>query len=277
MTLPPWPAEPPACGQVLLRAVEARDAAMAQQLSTDPYVPQTGSLPGNATMQEASDWVERQQGRHAEGTGFSFTIARRTEEFAIGHCGLWLKDLDEERASAGYAVAPSERGRGYAAEALAALTEFGWTVPGVQPDRTIHRTVEHRIDSHRRTRRLCSRREPPGQPSAGRRRTSRHDPVFLGTTGPLQEVGMKLADADMESPSSADGAWFKTIPSTGCRATAPHSSRPHTNRLRAGPMALGDRRRASPSAPSSIRNLASFERLRASGALSGRRNCRGFS
>lgn len=132
MTLPPWPAEPPACGQVLLRAVEARDAVMAQQLSTDPYVPQTGSLPGNATMQEASDWVERQQGRHAEGTGFSFKIARRTEEFAIGHCGLWLKDLDEEQASAGYAVAPSERGRGYAAEALAALTEFGWTVPGVQ-------------------------------------------------------------------------------------------------------------------------------------------------
>ena len=38
-----------------------------------------------------------------KGTGFSFTIARRTEEFAIGHCGLWLKDLDEEQASAGYA------------------------------------------------------------------------------------------------------------------------------------------------------------------------------
>ncbi|PCC46485.1 GNAT family N-acetyltransferase [Brevibacterium aurantiacum] len=132
MTLPPWPAETPVSGQVLLRAVEARDAAMARQLSTDPYVPQTGSLPGNATMQDASDWVERQQGRHAEGTGFSFTIARRTDEFAIGHCGLWLKNLDEGRASAGYAIAPSERGRGYAAEALAALTEFGWTVPGVQ-------------------------------------------------------------------------------------------------------------------------------------------------
>ncbi|MCF2572061.1 GNAT family N-acetyltransferase [Brevibacterium sp. UCMA 11754] len=132
MTLPPWPAESPAFGQVLLRAVEARDAAMARQLSTDPYVPQTGSLPEDATTQEASDWVERQQGRHAEGTGFSFTIARRSDEFAIGHCGLWLKDLDEGRASAGYALAPSERGRGYAAEALAALTEFGWTVPGVQ-------------------------------------------------------------------------------------------------------------------------------------------------
>lgn len=132
MTLPPWPADAPTFGQVLLRAVEERDAAMARQLSTDPYVPQTGSLPGNATMQEASDWVARQQGRHAEGAGFSFTIARCSDDVAIGHCGLWLKDLDEGRASGGYAIAPAQRGRGYAADALAALTEFAWTVPGVQ-------------------------------------------------------------------------------------------------------------------------------------------------
>ncbi len=104
---------------------------MAQSLSTDPYVPQTGSLPGNATVQEAMAWVGRQQKRHAEGAGFSFTIARRSDDVAIGHCGLWLKDLDEGRASAGYAIAPFARRRGYAAEALAALTEFAWTVPGL--------------------------------------------------------------------------------------------------------------------------------------------------
>ena len=132
MTLPPWPSDAPTFGQVLLRAVEERDTAMARELSTDTYVPQTGSLPGNATMQEASDWVARQQGRHAEGAGFSFAIVRCSDDVAIGHCGLWLKDLDEGRASAGYAIAPAERGRGYASEALAALTEFAWSVPGVQ-------------------------------------------------------------------------------------------------------------------------------------------------
>lgn len=132
MTLPLWPADAPTFGQVLLRAVEERDAAMARQLSTDPYVPQTGSLPGNATAPEASAWVTRQRGRHAEGAGFSFTIARRSDDAAIGHCGLWLKDLDDGRARAGYAIAPAQRGRGYAADALAALTEFAWTVPGVQ-------------------------------------------------------------------------------------------------------------------------------------------------
>lgn len=132
MTLPPWPAEPLIYGQVRLRAVEARDGAMARQLSTDLYVPQTGPLPGNASASEAGAWIARQQGRHTEGTGFSFTIARGSDDVAIGHCGLWLKDLGEGRASAGYAISPAERGRGYAADALAALTEFAWTVPGVQ-------------------------------------------------------------------------------------------------------------------------------------------------
>lgn len=105
---------------------------MARELSTDPYVPQTGSLPGHATEGDANDWVVRQQGRHAEGAGFSFTIARQADDVAIGHCGLWLKDLEQRLASAGYAITPSERGHGYASEALVALTEFGWTVPGVQ-------------------------------------------------------------------------------------------------------------------------------------------------
>lgn len=131
MTLPPWPADPPAFGQVVLRAVDERDAAMARELSIDPYVPQTGSLPGNATSLEASAWVGRQQKRHAEAAGFSFTIARRSDDVAIGHCGLWLKELDEGRASAGYAIIPSKRKQGYGADALMALTAFAWTVPGL--------------------------------------------------------------------------------------------------------------------------------------------------
>lgn len=131
MTLPPWPADSPTFGRVQLRAVEGRDAAMAQSLSTDPYVPQTGSLPGNSTPQEAMAWVGRQQRRHAEGAGFSFTIARRSDDVAIGHCGLWLKELDAGRASAGYAIVPSGRGCGYAADALIALTEFAWSVAGL--------------------------------------------------------------------------------------------------------------------------------------------------
>lgn len=128
---PPWPVTSPARGRVRLRAVEARDSAMARELSTDPYVPLTGSLPSCATEQQAKAWVSRQQKKHREGTGFSFTIARRTDDDAVGHCGLWLKELREGRATAGYAIVPSQRKQGLASEALALLTEFAWTIPGL--------------------------------------------------------------------------------------------------------------------------------------------------
>lgn len=104
---------------------------MAQELSTDPYVPQVGSLPAHATEDEVLAWVKRQQGRYSERAGFSFTIVEASTDKAVGHCGLWVKELDEGRATAGYAVVPSARRRGLAADALSALTTFGWTVPGL--------------------------------------------------------------------------------------------------------------------------------------------------
>ncbi len=129
--LPPWPARLPSFGRVLLRPVNSSDAGMAMALATDPYVCTTGTLPLNAGEQEALAWVERQQGRHSEGRGFSFTIEEQLSGLAVGHCGLWLQHPAEGHASAGYAVVPEFRGRGFAADALAALTSFGWTLPGL--------------------------------------------------------------------------------------------------------------------------------------------------
>ncbi|MGC0143639.1 GNAT family N-acetyltransferase [Pseudactinotalea sp. Z1732] len=129
--LPPWPDTPPRHGRVLLRAVTEQDVTMARDLSTDPYVPATGSLPARATPSQARAWVRRQQRRHAEGSGFSFTIAVAATGRAVGHCGLWLREFGAGRASAGYALAPFARGQGLAVDALTALTHFAWTVPGL--------------------------------------------------------------------------------------------------------------------------------------------------
>ncbi|GAA3840009.1 hypothetical protein KACC15558_21350 [Brevibacterium ammoniilyticum] len=88
-----WPDPQPSSGHVALRAVSDCDIVMAQELSTDPYVPQTGSLPFNASESQARDWVRRQQNRYADGSGFSFTIAASESGEPVGHCGLWLRDL----------------------------------------------------------------------------------------------------------------------------------------------------------------------------------------
>ena len=120
-----------AYGPVVLRRFSVRDVPMAQELSADPYVPLTGSLPANASRKEAQDWVDRQRGRLAEGAGFSFAIAEAATGQAVGAIGLWLAGLAHGRATAGYSVVPSARGQGFASAALTALTSFAWTIPAL--------------------------------------------------------------------------------------------------------------------------------------------------
>lgn len=120
-----------ACERVVLRDVRECDVAMARELSTDPYVPTTGTLPLNAGHAEALAWVHRQQGRHREGAGYSFTISEAHSGAPVGHCGLWLHELAEGQGSVGYSIVPSARGRGLASDALRALTDFGWRIPGL--------------------------------------------------------------------------------------------------------------------------------------------------
>jgi ribosomal-protein-alanine N-acetyltransferase len=126
--LPPWPATPPAQGSVVLRELTDGDLAMALDSATDPYIPQIGTLPGHATEQEALAWIERNRGRWAEGRGFSFAIAEAATGRAVGGIGLWLAELAHGRAEIGYSIMPSARGRGLAAQALIAVTEFAWTI-----------------------------------------------------------------------------------------------------------------------------------------------------
>ncbi len=110
---------------------------MAMELAQDPYVPLTGSLPAHADEEQALQWVRRQRARLAEGVGYSFAIADPHTDDALGQIGLWLRDLDEGRLSAGYSLVASARGRGLAGAALQAVTSFAWTIPAA-----------HRVELH---------------------------------------------------------------------------------------------------------------------------------
>lgn len=122
---------------MLVRAFSDDDVPMVLDLATDPYVPLIGTLPTHATETQARDWIRRNLGRWDEGAGFSFAIAEAATGRAVGAAGLWLAELARGRAKAGYSVAPGERGHGYAAHALTALTVFAWTLPGL-----------HRVELH---------------------------------------------------------------------------------------------------------------------------------
>jgi RimJ/RimL family protein N-acetyltransferase len=123
-----WPTTPVAHGPVVLREFSAADLPMVKEMSADPYVPLIGTLPPNASTQEALAYIDRQRGRLAEGIGFSFVIAEAGTGRGVGGIGLWLSGLDQGRATAGYSVMPSARGLGLAAAALTALTAFAWSI-----------------------------------------------------------------------------------------------------------------------------------------------------
>jgi ribosomal-protein-alanine N-acetyltransferase len=126
-----WPQQAPAYGLIVLRPFSEADVATARELSTDPYVPLVGTLSPDASARQAGQWIERQRGRLAEGAGFSFAIADARSGTAVGSIGLWTDCLADGRATAGYAVAPSARRRGFAVAALHALTGFAWTLPAL--------------------------------------------------------------------------------------------------------------------------------------------------
>ena len=166
-----WPRQRPASGLVSLRAFEGRDVDMAEEMSQDPYIPLIGSLPAHADREAAFAWIQRQQSRHIEGVGFSFCIADR-EDRAVGSAGLWTHDFWGGRATAGYAIRPSARGRGLAAHALRALTKFGFTLP-----------LLHRIELYI---------EPDNW--ASRRTAERLGYLLEGTLRQHQEIGQQRRD-----------------------------------------------------------------------------------
>jgi RimJ/RimL family protein N-acetyltransferase len=115
----------------VLREFADDDVAVGLALATDPYVQQFSGLPPGATEQHARQWVEDNRQRWATGKGFSFAVADAGTGRGLGQIGLWLDELQYGRATAGYGIAPSARGRGLAADALLALTAFAWTIPGL--------------------------------------------------------------------------------------------------------------------------------------------------
>jgi [ribosomal protein S5]-alanine N-acetyltransferase len=124
-----WPEPLPQSGPIRLRPLRDVDLHLVAELSADPYIPLIGSIPALFTEEEGLAYLERQHRRLTDGTGWSFAIAELDGDRAVGSAGLWRHGGGP--ATAGYAVAPACRGRGYAKAALRALTTFAWSQPDI--------------------------------------------------------------------------------------------------------------------------------------------------
>jgi ribosomal-protein-alanine N-acetyltransferase len=125
---------------ILLRPFRISDLTLVRQASTDPYIPTITSVPSVYTDDEGRAFIERQHDRVAGGHGFSFVIADEVDpEQGLGAIGLWLREIDSGRASIGYWLVPSARGRRLATAALKAVTAFAFSELGIP---TLHLFIE---------------------------------------------------------------------------------------------------------------------------------------
>ncbi|MFI6818811.1 GNAT family N-acetyltransferase [Nonomuraea sp. NPDC050328] len=107
----------------VLRPWRLDDVEVVREASRDPYIPLISSVPAEFTEAEAEAFLRRQWQRAEEGVGYSFAIA--VAGHAVGQMGLWPGP--HERASVGYWIAPSARGKGIVVAALDALSRWGLT------------------------------------------------------------------------------------------------------------------------------------------------------
>jgi RimJ/RimL family protein N-acetyltransferase len=119
LRLPTLPA-----GPFLLRQFELTDLDLVREAAADPHIPLITTVPAGFTEQDGTRFIERQWDRARLGAGYSFAIADAATGRAVGHIGLWLRDLPEGRCSVGYWVAGPARGRRAAGHALTALARW---------------------------------------------------------------------------------------------------------------------------------------------------------
>jgi [ribosomal protein S5]-alanine N-acetyltransferase len=116
-------------GPILLREFALSDLPLIRQATEDPYIPSITSVPPAYSDDGGRAFIERQHKLALDGHGYSFVIAEASNpHHGVGALGLWLREIENGRASIGYWVAPSARGRHAAGLALRAAVTYAFEV-----------------------------------------------------------------------------------------------------------------------------------------------------
>jgi ribosomal-protein-alanine N-acetyltransferase len=119
-------------GPILLREFALSDLPLIRQASEDPYIPSITSVPPLYSDNNGRAFIERQHALVQGGHGYPFVIADTSNPHrGLGALGLWLREVENGRASIGYWVVPAARGRHAAGLALRAAVAFAFEALGI--------------------------------------------------------------------------------------------------------------------------------------------------
>lgn len=112
-------------GPVVLRPFALSDLPLLREAATDAYIPAITSVPAVYSDDEGRAFISRQHERARGGHGYPFVIAEGSApDRGVGALGVWLREIDSGRASIGYWIVPSARGRKLAGWSLRAAVTF---------------------------------------------------------------------------------------------------------------------------------------------------------
>ncbi len=109
-----------------LRRWSLSDLDLVREAAEDAYIPLITTVPARYSEAEGVAFVERQWGRATTGAGYPFVIVA-DDGRPVGAVGLWLRNISEGRASLGYWVVQSARGRRAAGAGLSAVARWAFT------------------------------------------------------------------------------------------------------------------------------------------------------
>jgi ribosomal-protein-alanine N-acetyltransferase len=116
-------------GPVVLRSFAMSDLPLIRQAASDPYISTITSVPPAYSDDDGRAFIERQHRLAVDGHGYPFVIADASNSHhGLGALGLWLREIENGRASIGYWVIPSARGRHVAGVALRAAVFYAFKV-----------------------------------------------------------------------------------------------------------------------------------------------------
>ncbi|MDV6278443.1 GNAT family N-acetyltransferase [Rhodococcus erythropolis] len=116
-----------ACGGYTLREWDHADTDVVREAAEDPYIPMITTVPAVFDPSAAAGYIERQKDRARTCAGYSLVVIENASSRPIGNIGLWLRDIDLGRASIGYWLVRSARGKGCAAKILTGISEWAFS------------------------------------------------------------------------------------------------------------------------------------------------------
>lgn len=117
---------------LVLRRISLLDAEDMHEYAADPEVSQYLTWTPHPSIAYTREYLEYLDTRYSIGDFFDWAIVERASGKMIGTCGFTRFRCEDDCAEVGYVLNRSFWGRGYAAEAVRAVIDFGFRTLSLQ-------------------------------------------------------------------------------------------------------------------------------------------------